>query len=298
MKNNTKAHIGLIGANLIYGLNYVIAKGIMPDFMSPRAIIFLRVLGAVIVFNIIHFLFVKEKIERKDLKIFAACGLFGIAINQIFFFEGLNLTTPINASLIMTTGPIFVLVFSYFLLKEKINLSKLIGIILGTTGASILILLGGKLALNSNTSTGNLLVFINCISYALYLVIAKPVMVKYNPITVMRWVFNFGFIYILPFCIQPILNTNFEIIPSNIWLSIFYVVIGTTILAYLFNNYALRIVSPIVSSSYMYSQPAIAAIVSMVYLHEQLTLIKILAAALIFAGLYFVSIRKTNLNLG
>lgn len=292
MKNNTKAHIGLIGANLLYGLNYVIAKGIMPDYMSPRGVIFLRVLGAVIVFNIIHLLFVKEKIERKDLKLFAACGLFGIAINQIFFFEGLNLTTPINASLIMTTGPIFVLVFSFFILKEKISLSKLLGIILGTTGASILILLGGKLAFNANTSTGNLLVFINCMSYALYLVLAKPVMVKYNPITVMKWVFNFGFIYILPFCIHPILSTNFEIIPTGIWLSIFYVVIGTTILAYLFNNYALRIVSPIVSGSYMYSQPAIAAIVSIVYLHEKLTLIKILAAVLIFAGLYFVSIRK------
>jgi len=290
--NLAKSHMALIGANLIYGLNYTIAKGIMPDYMSPRGIIFFRVLGAIIVFNLIHILFIKEKIERKDLLRFAACGLFGVAINQILFFEGLNLTTPIKASLIMTTGPIFVLLFSSFLLKEKINLSKLIGIFLGTTGACILILLSGNLSLTLNTSTGNLLVFINCISYALYLVLAKPIMVKYKPITVMRWVFNFGFIYIIPFCIQPVLETNFEVIPSNIWLSILYVVLGTTILAYLLNNYALKTLSPIISSSYMYSQPAIAAIVSIIYLHEQITIVKVTAAVLIFLGLYFVSIRK------
>jgi len=109
--NLAKSHMALIGANLIYGLNYTIAKGIMPDYMSPRGIIFFRVLGAIIVFNLIHILFIKEKIERKDLLRFAACGLFGVAINQILFFEGLNLTTPIKASLIMTTGSLLIRFF-------------------------------------------------------------------------------------------------------------------------------------------------------------------------------------------
>lgn len=292
--NQVKSHIALIGANLLYGLNYVIAKGIMPDFMSPRGIIFVRASLAFLVFNLIQILFVKEKIDRKDLLRFAALGLFGVAINQILFFEGLNLTTPINASIIITAGPIMVLVFSFFLLKEKINLTKLIGIILGTMGASILILVGGKFSLSSDTLIGNLLVFINISSYALFLVLAKPLMAKYKPLTVIRWVFNFGFLVVTPFCIQPFFQTNFGMIPTNIWLSIGFVALGPTILAYLLNMYALKFVSPIVNSSYIYSQPAIAALMSSIYLHEQITIVKVTAAALIFLGLYFVSIRKTK----
>lgn len=292
MNNNLKAHLALIIANILYGLNYVIAKGIMPDFMSPRAIIFLRALGAIIVFNLIHKLFVKEKIERKDLLRLMACGLFGVAINQVLFFEGLNLTTPINASLIITTAPISVMVFSLIMLKEKINLNKIIGIGLGTTGAIILILMSGQLTIASDTFIGNILVFINISSYAFYLVLVKPIMIKYKPLTVMKWVFNFGFIFIFPFCFQQVLNVDFAVIPTNIWFSIAFVIIGVTILAYLLNVYALKSVSPVVNSSYIYSQPAIAAITAIIYLNEQLTLVKIIAATLIFIGLYFVNIRK------
>ncbi len=291
--NQLKSHIALISANILYGLNYVIAKGVMPDFMTPRAIIFFRVVGAVLIFNLIHALFVKEKVDKKDISRIAFCGLFGVAANQILFFEGLNLTTSINASIIMTTGPIMVLVFSFFLLREKINTSKIIGIFLGTSGASILILLGGSLSLASETIIGNLLVYINCASYSFYLVIAKPIMVKYHPITVMKWVFNFGLIYILPFCIQPMLETNYETIPMNIWMSVLYIIFGTTILAYLLNNYAMQNVSPVVTSSYIYTQPAIASAVAILYMKESLTLIEVCAAILIFTGVYFVSIRKS-----
>lgn len=290
--NQLRAHTALIGANVLYGLNYVIAKGIMPDFMSPRAIIFLRVLGAMVIFNLIHFLFVKEKVERQDLFKMAICAMFGVAINQILFFEGLNLTTPINASLIITTGPITVLIFSLIILKESINLNRIIGIGLGTVGASILILLGGPLDLASDTLIGNLLVFINISSYGLYLVLIKPFMVKYKPITIIKWVFNFGFVFITPFCLIPALSTDFSVIPNGIWLSIIYVMLGPTIFAYLFNVYALRHVSPVVNSSYIYSQPAIAAVTSYFVMHEQLTIVKLISAAMIFMGVYFVSIRK------
>lgn len=294
--NQLKAHIALFSANFIYGLNYVIAKDVMPDFMAPRAIIFLRVLVAMVVFNIIHALFVKEKIERKDLLRLMACGLFGTTINQILFFEGLNLTTPINASLIVTACPIMVLLFSYFILKETINTTKIIGIFLGTGGAGMLILLGGSLLLTSSTFIGNLLIFIDILSYGLYLVIAKSIMKKYHPLTAMKWIFTFGFIFIFPFCIQKVLNTNFEIIPLNIWFSVIYIVFGVTILAYFLNIYALKFVSPVVNSYYMYTQPFIAALISIIYLHEQLTPLKIATGIMIFTGVYFVSVRKTRVK--
>ncbi len=283
-----------MGANLLFGLNYVIAKGIMPDFMSPKSIILIRVLVSMIVFNLIHLLLVKEKVKTKDLWRFALLGLFGVFINQFLFFEGLNLSTPINSSLIVTSGPIMAFVFSYLILKERISSNKLIGIILGTSGASILILLGGKLSLASDTLIGNLLVFINISSYSLYLVLLKSYKFKYRPLTIIKWVFNFGFLFMIPFCFDSLIQTNFEIIPTNIWLSISFVVIGATIFAYLLNIFALKTLSPMVTSSYMYTQPAIAGIASIIYLHEQLTTIKIIAAILIFTGVYFVSIKKNK----
>ena len=283
-----------MGANLLFGFNYVIAKGIMPDFMSPKAIILLRVLITMIVFNLIHILFIKEKVKRRDLWRFAILGLFGVFINQFLFFEGLNLSTPINSSLIVTTGPIMAFIFSYIILKERISSNKLIGIILGTSGASMLILLAGRLSLSSDTLLGNLLVFINISSYSLYLVLLKSFKFKYRPLTIIRWVFNFGLVFMIPFCFDSLIQTNFELIPTNIWLSISFVVIGATIFAYLLNIYALKTLSPMVTSSYMYTQPAIAGITSIIFLHEELTIIKVIAAILIFSGVYFVSIKKSR----
>lgn len=295
MKVNLKAHAALLIANIIYGLNFVIAKGIMPDYMAPRAIIFLRISGALIVFSLIHLFFVKERIDKKDVLRLALCGLFGIAINQILFFEGLNLSTPINASIIMTCSPILVLIYSFFLLKEKITSLKIIGISLGTIGASIIILSSGEFSFSSATFTGNILIILNAASYSLYLVVVKPLMNKYSPLTIMKWVFTFGFMWSFPFCIGPISKTDFSAIPPNIWLSIFYVIIGTTIFAYLLLNYALKFVSPVVNSSYIYSQPVIVSLVAVLYMNETLTLIESASAVLIFIGVYFVSVRKEKL---
>lgn len=292
MKVNLKAHSALLAANVIYGLNYVIAKGIMPEYMSPRAIIFLRISGALLVFGLIHFFFIKERIDKKDLLRLALCGLFGVATNQILFFEGLNLSTPINASIIMTCSPILVLIFSFFLLKDKITSLKIIGIGLGSIGAGVIILSSGNFSFSSATFSGNILILLNSTAYSLYLVIVKPLMNKYSPLTIMKWIFSFGFIWSFPFCIGPIINTDFSSIPANIWLSIFYVIIGTTIFAYLLLNYSLKFVSPVVNSSYIYSQPVIASLVAVLYMNETLTLLESASAVLIFIGVYFVSFRK------
>ncbi len=291
-----KAHSALLTANVLYGVNYVVAKGIMPDYMTPRAIIFMRISGALMVFWLIHHFLIKEKIQKKDLGRLALCGLFGVAINQILFFEGLNLTTPINASIIMTSGPILALVFSYLILKELINIPKIIGIVLGSIGAGTLILMGGDFSFNSDTIIGNALILTNASSYSLFLVIVKPLRDRYSTFTIMKWVFIFGFLWSIPFCIGPFINTDFQAIPPNIWASIIYVMIGPTILAYLLNNYALGYVSPVVNSSYIYTQPAIAALVAIIYMQERLTLLEVGCAALIFAGVYLVSIKKTRLQ--
>ncbi|VAW27786.1 Permease of the drug/metabolite transporter (DMT) superfamily [hydrothermal vent metagenome] len=291
-KGNLTAHLAVLGANIIFGLNYVIAKGIMPHWMEPRAIIFLRVTGATAAFWLVEMFTSREKVARKDLKRMFILAIFGVAVNQILFFEGLNLTTPINASIIMVGTPILVLLMSRFVIGDKISGRKLLGIILGFSGAAFLILRNGHLTLSSDTTLGNLLVLINAASYGLFLVMVKPLMSKYRPLTVMKWVFTFGLIFVIPVSIGEVIHTNFSIIPLNIWFSIMYVVIFTTIFAYFLNNYSLQKISPSANSSYMYLQPILASLVAIFAGKDKLTMTEIVASLLIFTGVFFVNKKR------
>ena len=175
-ENNYKAHFALFGANLIYGANFLIAKGVMPNKIGPSALVLLRIIAAGFLFWIVK-QFVKEKVEKNDFILLAFCGLFGISTNMLLFFHGLSLTSPIDASIIMTTTPVIVLVLSVFILKEKITTNKYIGILIGGIGA-VLLILYGKSAEGTSSFQGNLFVFMNACSYGLYLVLVKPLMKK------------------------------------------------------------------------------------------------------------------------
>ena len=291
------AHLAVIGANVIYGINYVVAKGIMPDFMQPRMIILLRVAGATMVFWLAASWYPRQKVALPDMARIAICALFGIAINQVMFFEGLNLTTPINAAIIMVGTPILVLLFSHFILKERITGYRLLGIILGFAGAAYLIISGGGPNLGSNTILGNFFVFINASSYGLFLVLIKPLMKKYRPITLMKWLFTFGLVYILPVSAHLTMKTDFASIPSGIWLSVIYVILFTTVLAYFLNNYSLKNISPTMNSAYIYLQPFLAALVALLAGKDRITFTAMIAAVLIFAGVYFVNFAPGRLPL-
>jgi drug/metabolite transporter (DMT)-like permease len=290
------AHLAVIAANVIYGINYVVAKGIMPDYLQPRVIILMRAAGAVLIFWIVGLFYAKKTIAPADYLRLAICALFGVAINQITFFEGLNLTTPINASIIMVGTPILVLIFSYFILGDKISGPKILGIMLGFSGAAYLILQAGSLSFSSGTTLGNILVLINASSYALFLVLVKPLMAKYEPLLIMKWLFTFGLIYIVPVSLYLVDDTDFSGIPLNIWFSIVYIIVFTTVLAYFFNNYSLKNISPTVNSSYIYLQPFLATVVALIAGKDKLTWTEVVAAALIFTGVYFVSIQKDNIK--
>jgi len=197
----------------------------MPEYINPSGFILLRVLGGVSLFFLFFKIFINERINNSDLPRFALCGLFGVAINQLFFFEGLNLTTPINAAIIMTTNPILVIVISALLIREKISLMKIIGIIFGFIGACNLILNSGDFSFNNNFLIGNFLVFINATSYALYLVLVKNLMKKYNPITVMFYVFFFGLIFVFPFGYENVMLIDLQIFTTEIYLKVLFVII-------------------------------------------------------------------------
>jgi drug/metabolite transporter (DMT)-like permease len=301
LNNNTyKAHLALLGANLIYGVNHIVAKGIMPNKIGPSAFIFLRVLGAGILFWIIKS-FIKERVEKKDLWLLLICGFFGVATNQLLFFHGLNLTSPIDASIIITAVPVMVVVFSSILLKEKITSNKIIGITIGAIGA-VLLVWYGKSTVGTSSVLGNVFVLINACSYALYLVLVKPLMKKYNPITVITWVFLFGFLFVFPIGIKDALTTDYSAFTLDTYLTVTFVIIGTTFLAYLFNIYALSKVSPSVNGSYIYLQPVVSFVMVAIYAfalgHQEyekdINLIKIISCLLVIIGVYLISKNPTK----
>ncbi len=256
MSKLVQAHIALFIVNVIYGANYIVAKGVMPDHVGPSGFILMRVSGAVALFWLVKS-FVKEKVARKDFLRLALCGLFGVAINQLLFFNGLNLTSPINSAIIMTSNPIMVLLLAAIIIKERITLQKMIGIVVGAGGAIALILGNSDTGLSSQE--GDLYILINSLSYGVYLVIVKPLMSKYQPLTVISWVFFFGLLFVTPFGLNQLMEVEWSALPTDIVWAIFYVVVATTFLAYLLNIYALKTVNPSVSSSYIYLQPVMAS---------------------------------------
>lgn len=252
-----KAHLALFFVNTLYGASHVLAKGVMPDFLTPSVFILFRVLGATLLFWIVKLILPIQKIEKKDFLLLAICGLFGVAINQLCFFYGLNLSSAINSGIIMTTNPILVIILAYFLIKEKITISKIAGILIGAVGAILLTLAGSSG--RGDSLLGDLFLFTNAISYAIYLVIAKPLMKKYNPLTVITYVFTFGlgFVLLFPPTLTEVFQTDFQKISLEIWAKIAYVVVGVTFLTYLLTMYGLKYLSPAVSSAYIYFQPVL-----------------------------------------
>lgn len=291
MKANLKAHLALAAVNLIYGCNYLVVKEITPEWLPPMALVVMRAVGAFVLFASLYFLWVKEPIDRKDWPRLIACAMFGVAINMSLFIKGLSLTSPINASLIMITAPILVLIFSAFILKEKLTTLKIGGIILGALGAFYLIWQTADSVKSANW-LGDLMIFINAASYALYLVLVKPLMKKYQPITVMVVVFGFGMFGISLVGAIDLGQSNLAAIPLNIWLAIAYVIVMVTFFTYLLNIYALTKLNPSVVGSYIYTQPIIASSLAVLMGKYPLSPAHLVAAILIFTGVYLVG--KTN----
>lgn len=292
-----KAHLALFTVNALYGANHVVAKGVMSGEMKPSAFIFLRAAGAVLLFWIVKLLFVREKVARKDLFLLAACGLFGVAINQLFFFNGLHLTSSINTGIIMTVNPIMVVILSYFILKERITWRKSVGILIGATGSVLLTLTAGAGATDS--AFGDLFIFINAASYAVYLVLVKPLMTRYKPLTVITYVFSFGLLYVMlyPPSLMELNAIDFSKIPASQYWVILYVIVGVTFLTYLLTVFGLKYVSASVSSAYIYLQPVLVMFFAVFFsamgwaedYTDSITLEKVLYMLLIFVGVYLTS---------
>lgn len=277
-------------AALIYGVSFTVAKNVMPLFVKPYAFIVLRVLGATILFWAISIFTKKEKIEQQDyVRIFLA-AIFGAAFNMLTFFKGLSLTTPISASVIMLTTPILVLLLSTIILKEKVNIKKVLGIVIGLIGAFVLIIYGQSVNGGENPLLGNFLVFVNATLYGFYLIIVKRLTDKYHPLTFVKWIYTFGLLIVIPFGYSELHEVQWQLMPADILLKVVFIVVFTTFFTYLFNLFALTNLKPTTLSIFIYLQPVIATVYALITRSDTISIVKILATVLIFVGVYMVTI--------
>ncbi len=267
------------------------------EHIPPFGIVLMRVTGALVIFFLLHSIFIREKVEKKDQKKIFLASLFGVAINQLLFFKGLSLTSEIHSALIMITTPIIVLVMAWIILKDKITVLKALGIIIGGIGVAMLMTSGAKDVSSPSSIPGDICIMLNATSYAIFLVITKPLMQKYAPLTIAKWIFFYGFFLVFPFGIQEFLAIDWQTIPSIALWSLVVVILGATVLAYLFNILGLQYGNPALVSVYIYLQPVIATIIAVIMQSDTISATKIISSLLVFAGVAFVSFSGNNKTL-
>lgn len=281
----------------IYGINHTIAKGLMPHIIQPFGFIVLRVGGAAILFWALSLFTKSERIEKSDWWRIVACAVFGMVLNMLMFFKGLSLSTPINSAVSMTITPVLLLLLTALILKERITWIKSFGIVFGLSGALVLIVFQEKTQTNApNIPLGNLLFVLNAISYSFYLILVKPLVSKYKPVTLLKFFFLIAFCINLPVGYSELVQVEWSSLNTSEIGQMAFVVVATTFLTYLFNIFALKQLSPSTVGVFIYLQPLIATVFAVLMGADTLNALRIGAASLIFFGVY-LSTRKPKTNL-
>ncbi len=290
MDKRTVALLAALGASLIYAVNHTIAKGVMPTYIKPFGFILLRVVGATILFWTISFWGPKQKIERSDWARIIICAFFGMVINMLMFFKGLQLSTPINSSVIITISPILVFILSSIFIKEKITFLRTIGILLGFSGAIGLILFGNEIRQDApNIPLGNSMLAINAVAYAVYLILMKPLTLKYHPFTLMKWLFLIGLLMNLPITYAEFNEVAWTSLPFHAIWKMAFVVVGTTFFTFLLNIIALKTLKASTLGAFIYLQPLLAISFAIIMGADSLTMVKVACSLLVFMGVYLVT---------
>lgn len=292
MRATTKAHIAVLLTNFFFATNLSLVKHISPSLIGPFGVNLFRV-GITLILFWLLWVFSKQEagIDKKDIPRFVACALTGVVINQMLFVKGLTITSTLHAALLMLTTPLLISVLALWWLKERFTIQKALGLLLGIGGAMLLILSRDTSGVAS--VQGDLLILVNAISYAIYFSMVKPLTNRYSPLHVIRWVFTFGFIMIVPFSWQDAVEAHWQTAAISQWLALGSVVLCGTFLTYSFNSYSLKHLGAATTGSYIYTQPLFAALIAALFLQEGFSIEKTLAGTLIFGGVYLGSRSKT-----
>jgi drug/metabolite transporter (DMT)-like permease len=281
---------------LFYAYNFTAAKEVTPEFIGPFGLTWYRVIVTCAIFWLISiFAGPKEKVPLKELPIIALAAFCGVGFNMVTFMWGLSLTSPISASVLMVSTPIIVLVLSAIFLKERLFATRIVGILVGFSGAALLIFLStGAGAEASNPTLGNLLIFVNAISYAFYILLAKKLTAKFHVFTLMKWLYFFGVIFITPFGIIQGLEFEISTASTSTLLNIGYVILFATFGTYMLNIIAIRTLKPSVVAVFVYLQPLLATLIAIGLGKDMITWQKAVAGLLIFTGVFLTGLKKKN----
>lgn len=284
-------------ANIIFGLNIPIAGMLMPEVIHPFGLTFFRLVGGLMLFWLASLFIKREKVASKDLLLLFFASLLSIILNQYPFFLGLSLTSPIDSSIVVTTLPIVTMLLAALILKEPITQLKAIGVLVGASGALILVMQGTWDFSGQGNMIGNLIISIGVISFALYLTLFKALVSRYHPITIMKWMFLFATITGFPLSFPYLKETDFTAFTGTSWLSIGYVVVVATFLGYLLIPVGQKLLRPTTLSMYNYIQPIMATLVAVYIGSDNFGFMQGLAALLVFSGVYIVTQSKSRAQL-
>lgn len=279
---------------LFYAYNFTAAKEVTPAYIGPFGLTWYRVVVTCAIFWLISiFAGPKEKVPFKELPFIALAAFCGVGFNMVTFMWGLSLTSPISASVLMVSTPIIVLVLSAIFLKERLFATRIIGILVGFSGAALLIFLStGAGAEATNPTLGNLLIFVNAISYAFYILLAKKLTAKYHVFTLMKWLYFFGVLFITPFGIMQGLEFDISTASTSTLLNIGYVILFATFGTYMLNIITIRTLKPSVVAVFVYLQPLLATLIAIGLGKDMITWQKAVAGLLIFTGVFLTGLKK------
>lgn len=267
-------------------------KIVVPEYLGAYGFILFRVTISAGIFWALY-LFSREKINWKEDGVrLTLCALTGVAVNQLMFYKGISLTSAVNGSIIMTLTPVLVLIWAYFLLKEKITKLKIVGILIGMIGAMIIFYQPASIMTTGNWK-GDLLILVNATSYACYLVIVKPLMKKYRPMTVVTWIFTIAIAFILPIGFNEATSVEIYQLPVKVLLSMGYAIVIVTVVVYYLNAWTLVRVNSSVVGAFIYLQPVFATMTAILFFGEVFLVKHLIAAAFVFIGVWLVTKRTS-----
>ena len=286
----------MFGANAIWGLMSPVAKFVMlGGIVTPLAVTDLRIVGAMILFWILSFFRKSEHVPPKDLAKLFGASLLGVVLNQGSFILGVGMTSPVNASIITTSMPLWAMILAAIFLKEPITAKKVLGIAAGASGALLLVLGSGNTdSAGGHSVAGDLLVLFAQLSYALYFVLYKNFVTRYSLTTIMKWMFTFATLCILPFTGRDLLSTDWQALSAAAIGSLAFIVVGSTFLSYMLIIVGQKNLRPTVAGMYNYIQPLVACVVAVWLGLDSFGATKVLATVLIFSGVYLVTASRSR----
>ena len=274
-----------------------VSKYLLPEHVQPEALTSMRMSFACVMFWITSLFVPYEKVPLKDLGLLCLCALCGVGLNQGLFIWGLNTTSPVDASIIATAVPIFVMILAALILKEPITRMKTFGVLLGICGAISLILQSTQGSNQASSLGGNLLITVSGFMYSIYLVVSKPLTLKYSSVTMMKWMFLYAAICAIPLCGGDAAAIDYAHLSPALWGGVLYVVCCATFFSYLLIPVGQKYLRPTVVGMYTYLQPFIASVVAVLAGLDRFGFAKGIAAVMVCLGVYIVNQSKSRAQL-